>query len=281
MNAALDVKFSPKVKTIQGAATELKNFVRNPPQNPIEALKVFSDLSGASGAITGALTAAFPVAGVAFGAVMGIIDLFMSSGPSIEEVQIDIMQKSFKQLGEQLNSLQDNLANSITNARELTTSSILSGIDEAQREASAADVFKSVNAVAYELETSAQKVELFTEYEKQFTAITSQAEAAIKSNVAQIREKVDEQYNRMAEQIKSMVLSLAEDLANQFEAFVSPPTPLPAEDLPIPLQVSRSMVLAEDLPPGEGSQAKTDSTLPLILGAAAVGLLVLTQKKKR
>jgi hypothetical protein len=269
----------PKIATVEGARTELTNFIKNPPQNPVAAIKAFADMSGVTGALAAGLTVAFPLAGFALSALSGILDAF-SSGPSIGEVTLNAISQGFQQVGEQLHTLQTQLTDTIDASRALTVQSVLSGVDQVAREQSAIAVFESANEYNAIIAEQAAKVELFSSYQKELEFLTKQSISQIENNIDSVRAQVDAEYLRLAEQIKNMVLNVSGDLLSRLDDYIETPDQLAA--------ALTERAAEADLPPFATSNQVTIAGAPtadaplLLWGAIGVGaFFLLTRKDKK
>lgn len=196
-----DLTITPKIQTVDQAAKFTADFVNNPPQTPLDVVRVAASAFDASGVVGQGLALAFPLVGSVLPALTGIFSLFGGSGPSIGEITLTAIAQVSEQIQKGLQAVTDTLAKVTELQAQRTIDTVLSGVTELAREQSAVEVYKTFSASAILDQVEAQKAEIFAEYTETLNAQRAAWVADIQKALSEAQAKTAAQYEIVQAQI--------------------------------------------------------------------------------
>lgn len=142
--------------TLKDLSRNIDETLSNPPQSPIEAARwmggiidqmvSFSD--GGAGSVSSALSSIIPGVGAILPAISGIVGLFSgASMPSFEEVTLKALGQLSSQISAGFADLKATFKADLEAHSRLVIDTVLQGIDTAQLEVSAVNVFRALNEI--------------------------------------------------------------------------------------------------------------------------------------
>lgn len=202
---------TPKIQTVDQAAKFTADFVNNPPQTPLDVVRVAASAFDASGVVGQGLAFAFPLVGSVLPALTGIFSLFGGSGPSIGEITLtaiaqvsEQIQQVSKQIQKGLQAVTDTLSKVTELQAQRTIETVLSGVTELAREQSAVEVYKTFSASAILDQVEAQKAKIFAEYTETLNAQRAAWVADIQKALSEAQAKTAAQYDIVQAQIAAI-----------------------------------------------------------------------------
>ena len=202
METELEIK--PKITTVNEAAKFTNDFVRNPPQTPLEVVRVAASAFDALGVVGQGLALAFPLVGSVLPALTGIFSLFGGSGPSIGEITLTAIAQVSEQIQKGFQAVTDTLSKVTELQAQRTIDTVLSGVTELAREQSAVEVYKTFSASAILDQVEAQKAEIFAEYTETLNAQRAAWVADIQKALSEAQAKTAAQYEIVQAQIAAI-----------------------------------------------------------------------------
>jgi len=258
---AVEITIDPKAKTAEQAAETMRDFVKRPPQDPVEAVVRFGELLNPSAQVGAAIADFFPAASFA---VSLLSDLFGGfSAPSIGELTLKAISDLSAQLNKGLATLEKNLSKEIFEQSQRTIDVVLSGVDEVARQQSATIVFTELNARAIADSVRIESALLYENAQAELIKIRQESLQQLQADLERAREALNDQFQSALQKALSMVQQLAPVILAALEEVAAPP------------QAVQSRAL-----PGVENDA-TGSAAPLLaLGGIGVLLWLATRKKK-
>ena len=199
METELEIK--PKITTINEAAKFTNDFVRNPPQTPLEVVRVAASAFDADGVVSQGLGFAFPLVGSVLPALTGIFSLFGGSGPSIGEITLTAIAQVSEQIQKGFQAVTETLSKVTEIQAQRTIDTVLSGVTELAREQSAVEVYKTFSAYAILDQVETQKAAIFAEYTETLNAQRAAWVSDIEKALTEARAKTDAQYMLVQSQL--------------------------------------------------------------------------------
>lgn len=199
METELEIK--PKITTVNEAAKFTNDFVRNPPQTPLEVVRVAASAFDADGVVSQGLGFAFPLVGSVLPALTGIFSLFGGSGPSIGEITLTAIAQVSEQIQKGFQAVTETLSKVTEIQAQRTIDTVLSGVTELAREQSAVEVYKTFSASAILDQVETQKAAIFAEYTETLNAQRAAWVADIEKALTDARAKTDAQYTLVQSQL--------------------------------------------------------------------------------
>lgn len=195
---------TPKIQTVDQAAKFTSDFVNNPPQTPLDVVRVAASAFDASGVVGQGLALAFPLVGSVLPALTGIFSLFGGSGPSIGEITLTAIAQVSEQIQKGLQAVTDTLSKVTELQAQRTIDTVLSGVTELAREQSAVEVYKTFSASAILDQVEAQKAEIFANYTETLNAQRAAWVADIQKALSEAQAKTAAQYEIVQAQIAAI-----------------------------------------------------------------------------
>ena len=195
---------TPKIQTVDQAAKFTADFVNNPPQTPLDVVRVAASAFDASGVVGQGLALAFPLVGSVLPALTGIFSLFGGSGPSIGEITLTAIAQVSEQIQKGLQAVTDTLSKVTELQAQRTIDTVLSGVTELAREQSAVEVYKTFSASAILDQVEAQKAEIFANYTETLNAQRAAWVADIQKALSEAQAKTAAQYDIVQAQIAAI-----------------------------------------------------------------------------
>lgn len=195
---------TPKIQTVDQAAKFTADFVNNPPQTPLDVVRVAASAFDASGVVGQGLVFAFPLVGSVLPALTGIFSLFGGSGPSIGEITLTAIAQVSEQIQKGLQAVTDTLSKVTELQAQRTIDTVLSGVTELAREQSAVEVYKTFSASAILDQVEAQKAEIFANYTETLNAQRAAWVADIQKALSEAQAKTAAQYDIVQAQIAAI-----------------------------------------------------------------------------
>lgn len=195
---------TPKIQTVDQAAKFTADFVNNPPQTPLDVVRVAASAFDASGVVGQGLALAFPLVGSVLPALTGIFSLFGGSGPSIGEITLTAIAQVSEQIQKGLQAVTDTLSKVTELQAQRTIDTVLSGVTELAREQSAVEVYKTFSASAILDQVETQKAEIFAEYTETLNAQRAAWVADIQKALSEAQAKTAAQYEIVQAQIAAI-----------------------------------------------------------------------------
>jgi len=195
---------TPKIQTVDQAAKFTADFVNNPPQTPLDVVRVAASAFDASGVVGQGLAFAFPLVGSVLPALTGIFSLFGGSGPSIGEITLTAIAQVSEQIQKGLQAVTETLSKVTELQAQRTIDTVLSGVTELAREQSAVEVYKTFSASAILDQVEAQKAEIFAEYTETLNAQRAAWVADIEKALSEVQAKTAAQYDIVQAQIAAI-----------------------------------------------------------------------------
>lgn len=192
------------MQTVDQAAKFTADFVNNPPQTPLDVVRVAASAFDASGVVGQGLALAFPLVGSVLPALTGILSLFSGSGPSIGEITLTAIAQVSEQIQKGFQAVTDTLSKVTELQAQRTIDTVLSGVTELAREQSAVEVYKTFSASAILDQVEAQKAEIFAEYTETLNAQRAAWVADIQKALSEAQAKTAAQYEIVQAQIASI-----------------------------------------------------------------------------
>lgn len=262
VNPTAQVTLKPKITNVQSAQKEMFDFVKNPPQDPVQAVKKFGDMLGVGAVVSAGITAAFPFAAPILPVLSGIFDLF-SSGPSIGEMTLDAINGISTQLSEGLKNLQEATENVVKEQTQRTIDLVLQGADTIAREQSAIDVIDSINLQGVLEETYQKKNELYVDFLQKMQDYRHDTLQTLAASIDAEQARISAKYQQLLTQVYGMIGEVAPAILDALTQYTQ------TQDAPADAPPDRQSL--EDIKPGSTTENK-DSLLPLIGIAAGVGI---------
>lgn len=192
---------TPKIQTVDQAAKFTADFVNNPPQTPLDVVRVAASAFDASGVVGQGLALAFPLVGSVLPALTGIFSLFGGSGPSIGEITLTAIAQVSEQIQKGFEDVKETLSKVAEIQATRTIDTVLSGVTELAREQSAVEVYKTFTASAILDQVETQKAAIFAEYTETLNAQRAAWVADIEKALTEARAKTDAQYTLVQSQL--------------------------------------------------------------------------------
>lgn len=199
-----ELTITPKIQTVDQAAKFTADFVNNPPQTPLDVVRVAASAFDVSGVVGQALAFAFPLVGSVMPALTGIFSLFGGSGPSIGEITLTAIAQVSEQIQKGFQAVTDTLSKVTELQAQRTIDTVLSGATELAREQSAVEVYKTFSASAILDQVEAQKAEIFAEYTETLNAQRAAWVADIQKALSEAQAKTAAQYEIVQAQIAAI-----------------------------------------------------------------------------
>jgi len=199
-----ELTITPKIQTVDQAAKFTADFVNNPPQTPLDVVRVAASAFDASGVVGQGLAFAFPLVGSVLPALTGIFSLFGGSGPSIGEITLTAIAQVSEQIQKGFQAVTDTLSKVTELQAQRTIDTVLSGVTELAREQSAVEVYKTFSASAILDQVEAQKAEIFAEYTETLNAQRAAWVADIQKALSEAQAKTAAQYEIVQAQIAAI-----------------------------------------------------------------------------
>jgi len=196
-----ELEIKPKITTVNEAAKFTNDFVRNPPQTPLEVVRVAASAFDADGVVSQGLGFAFPLVGSVLPALTGIFSLFGGSGPSIGEITLTAIAQVSEQIQKGFQAVTETLSKVTEIQAQRTIDTVLSGVTELAREQSAVEVYKTFSASAILDQVETQKAAIFAEYTETLNAQRAAWVADIEKALTEARAKTDAQYTLVQSQL--------------------------------------------------------------------------------
>lgn len=195
---------TPKIQTVDQAAKFTADFVNNPPQTPLDVVRVAASAFDASGVVGQGLAFAFPLVGSVLPALTGIFSLFGGSGPSIGEITLTAIAQVSEQIQKGFQAVTETLSKVTELQAQRTIDTVLSGVTELAREQSAVQVYKTFSASAILDQVETQKAEIFAEYTETLNAQRAAWVADIQKALSEAQAKTAAQYDIVQAQIAAI-----------------------------------------------------------------------------
>lgn len=202
--AESELTITPKIQTVDQAAKFTADFMNNPPQTPLDVVRVAASAFDASGVVGQGLALAFPLVGSVLPALTGIFSLFGGSGPSIGEITLTAIAQVSEQIQKGFQAVTDTLSKVTELQAQRTIDTVLSGVTELAREQSAVEVYKTFSASAILDQVEAQKAEIFAEYTETLNAQRAAWVADIQKALSEAQAKTAAQYEIVQAQIAAI-----------------------------------------------------------------------------
>lgn len=202
--AESELTITPKIQTVDQAAKFTADFMNNPPQTPLDVVRVAASAFDASGVVGQGLALAFPLVGSVLPALTGIFSLFGGSGPSIGEITLTAIAQVSEQIQKGFQAVTDTLSKVTELQAQRTIDTVLSGVTELAREQSAVEVYKTFSASAILEQVEAQKAEIFAEYTETLNAQRAAWVADIQKALSEAQAKTAAQYEIVQAQIAAI-----------------------------------------------------------------------------
>ena len=202
--AESELTITPKIQTVDQAAKFTADFVNNPPQTPLDVVRVAASAFDASGVVGQGLALAFPLVGSVLPALTGIFSMFGGSGPSIGEITLTAIAQVSEQIQKGFQAVTDTLSKVTEIQAQRTIDTVLSGVTELAREQSAVEVYKTFSASAILDQVEAQKAEIFAEYTQTLNAQRAAWVADIQKALSEAQAKTAAQYDIVQAQIAAI-----------------------------------------------------------------------------
>lgn len=273
-NPSASITVNPKITNVQSAQKEMFDFVKNPPKDPVQAVKRFGDMLGVGAVVSAGITTAFPFAAPILPVLSGIFDLF-SSGPSIGEMTLDAINGLSTQLSEGLKNLQEATENIVKEQTQRSIDLVLQGADTIAREQSALDVLDSINLQSILEETYQEKNQLYVGFLEEMQNYRNNTLQTLAASIDAEQARISAKYQQLLAQVYGMIGEIAPAILNALTQYTQ------TQDAPADAPPERESL--EDVKPGSTTENK-DLLFPLIGIAAGVGIafaMSAGKKKKR
>lgn len=202
--AETTLTITPKIVTIDQAAKFTADFVNNPPQTPLDVVRVAASAFDASGVVGLGLISAYPIAGSVLPALTSILSMFSGSGPSIGELTLTAIGQVSQQIQKGFQAVTETLSKVTEAQAQRTIDTVLSGVTELAREQSAVEVYKTFSASAILDQVETQKAEIFAEYTETLNAQRAAWVADIQKALSEAQAKTAAQYDIVQAQIAAI-----------------------------------------------------------------------------
>jgi len=274
MTPSASVTLNPKITDAKSAQREIFDFVKNPPKDPVQAVKKFGSMLGVGAIVSTGITAAFPFAAPILPVLSGIFDLF-SSGPSIGEMTLDAINGLSTQLSEGLKNLQEATENIVKEQAQQTINLVLQGADTIAREQSAVDVMDSLGLQSILQETYEKKNELYVAFLQDMQTYRANALNDLADTIDAEQKRISDKYQQLLTQVYGMIGEIAPAILDALTQYTQDPA---AESDAPP---AREML--SDVKPDARIEAESSSMLPIIglAGAAGIAIALLGKKSKK
>jgi len=214
--AEIQATLTPKILTINEGAKFAGDVVKNPPQNAFEMLQVANKAFDVSGTVALGIAAAFPVAMPVLPLLKGVFDLFSGfSGPSIGMVTLEAVQAVSEQIAQGFAAIENTIQKVSEMQATRTIDTVLSGVNEIAREASAVNVYQAFTANEILNQLEIDKAAVFAEYTEQVNATRAAWVADVSDALKMAQEKTDAQYRIVQEQLASVAGGLFGELSDK------------------------------------------------------------------
>lgn len=254
----------PKVTDLRSAQAEIVDFANNPPKTPEAMALRMADIMGVNSVLTGALSSIVPGASFLISGLSSIFGAF-SSGPSLGELTLKGIAQLSTQIAETAKYLEKALSEKIDASAFKVIESTLQGVDELQKEVSAANVIENYNVAKYADELRARKTEAYAVFLQDIQTLRQDALSKLTANYEAFRRKVDAQYMQALNAIASLLLQLAPDMANALQSAIDKQT--------------GSGYATRSINQGQATQ-KDDKSGLMLIGLAALGIYAVSKSKK-
>jgi hypothetical protein len=212
-----DIDIKPKITTVNEAAKYANDFVRNPPQTPLDVVRVAASAFEADGVVSQGLGIAFPLVRSVLPALTNIFSLFGGSGPSIGEITLTAIAQVSEQIQKGLADVKETLSKVAEMQATRTIDTVLSGVTEIAREQSAVDIYKTFTASAILDEIESQKAAIFAEYTQTLNSQRAAWVADIKNALTEARTETDAQYALVQSQLAGIAGGIFQEINDKLQ----------------------------------------------------------------
>lgn len=212
-----DLQIKPKITTLDEAAKFTNDFTRNPPETPLDVVRVAASAFDADGVVSQGLGFAFPLAGSVLPALASVFSLFGGSSPSIGQITLTAIAQVSQQLQKGFQDVKETLSKVAEIQATRTIDTVLSGATELAREQSAVDVYKTFTASAILDQVESQKAAIFAEYTETLNAQRDAWVADVSEALKLAQEKTNAQYKIVQEQLASIAGGLFGELSDKLK----------------------------------------------------------------
>lgn len=265
--SAVAVTVDPKVKNAEQAADTMRDFVKNPPQDPAQAVLRFAEILNPSASVGAAIKDFFPAASIA---VSLLSDLFGGIGaPSIGQLTLKAISDLSAQLSKGLATLEKNITREVFEQSQRTIDVVLSGVDEVARQQSATIVFTELGARAIADTVRLESAAMYESAQAQLVELRRNKLDQIQSDLESARAALMDQYQAALKKALAMVDALAPMILAALES-VTQQAEQPQTE---PGISARSL-------PSSGDDAANVPLMVLGLGGLAALALLYNSKKR-
>ncbi len=209
---------TPKIQSINDGAKFAKDFLTNPPSDPVQAIKVMGSAINVGGAISAGLTAVFPFTGPILPVLGGIFDLFGGGGPSIGEVTLNAIAQVSQQIEVGFKAVTETIEQTAKEQASRTIDTVLSGVDDLSRQQSAVSVFQNFAAQGILADQENQKNQIFADYMADINTARQQYADEVTAAIQKAQAESNAQYKLMQTQIYGMVGDVLGPINAQLQA---------------------------------------------------------------
>ena len=217
--AEVEINITPKIQSVNDAAKFAGDVMRNPPQSPVDMLKIADAAFNVSGVVAGGVVAAFPFAAPLLPLMSGIFSMFGGiSGPSIGQITLEAIGQVSQQISAGFQAVTETINKVAEFQATRTIDTVLSGVTELAKEQSAVNVYKHFTADSILTNLEAEKALVFEEYTKSVNAERAAWVADIQAALEKAQAQTDAQYKLVQTQLAGIAGGVFEDLSQALNA---------------------------------------------------------------
>ena len=187
------VTLTPKFQNIDFAKKFGNDLLTNPPQNPLDMLKIMGSAVDIGGALNKGIGAVFPFALPILPILGGIFDLFSGPppGPTFEELTLESIGKVSQQIATGFQTIISETQQIAEAQATRTISAVIDGVDKIARQQSAANILENTFALEILNKLEAQKLDIYTANQMELIAIREKWVSDVGSAMRDAKSKSD------------------------------------------------------------------------------------------
>lgn len=260
------ITIDTKVKTEREAVAGAIDIIKNPPSNPIAMLGWVGKNFSIAGDLTKAISTTLPAVGKLLPIAGAIFEAFSSfSGPSIGQQIAEMAQA----IGEQISAGVQELKNALSLSTEKTISAIISEVQGASLDESAARVIQALNESEIMAEADAVKAQIIADYTAEVKRLNQAWQEDILTAIESAQAEVDQLYKQIQDLLSQLGIDLLKDLYSRLMALNADLSP----------DATQRALTSEGAPPPLPAEIQSNAA-PLIVAGGLVALLLVLKNKK-